>query len=91
MSASRLESARRRLRLVRYLIVVTAAGAFAGTAVAVRAAHPAGNTTQSSSGQASVTSAAQSSADGVTPSSSDDSGSSLSPATTPPVIQSGGS
>jgi hypothetical protein len=45
MTTPRLDSARRHLRLARYAIGVASAIAFAGAALAARAAHPGSHTT----------------------------------------------
>ena len=104
---NRMESARRRVQITRYVIGVVAAGAFAGGAVVARAAHPGTHGHHSTSAEAAIPSessalaaAAQSSGSGSTnsddnssSSSSSSSGSSVSPApaASPPVVQSSGS
>ena len=91
-----METARRRLRITRYAIGVTAATVFGGGVAAVRAAHPGshGATKQSTVAAAALDAPAsfrtaeqqaQSSTFGVSGSSS------IAPATSAPVIQSGGS
>jgi hypothetical protein len=98
-SSSRLDFARRRVRITRYAVGVVAAGVFAGGIAVARAAHPGSHGHQpSSSAQAAIpnessalAAAAQSSALGS--GSSGRSGSSVSPApaASPPVVQSSGS
>jgi hypothetical protein len=83
---TRMELARHRLKIARYAIGVTAAGAFAAFAVAARDSHPG---TQHAS---SATSASSSTATADATSSFDFSGSSsFGGATSAPSIQSGGS
>ena len=91
-SPSRLESARRSLRITRYGIGVVAVGAFAGGAVVARAAHPGTHGHRSpSSAQAAIPS--ESSALQAAAGSSSSFGSPVSPApaTSPPVVQSSAS
>ena len=98
---SRMDAVHRRVRITRYVIGVAAAGAFAGGAVVVRAAHPGTHghrSITSASAQAAIpneSSSLQAAADSLTgaSSSSSSSGSSVSPApaASPPVVQSSGS
>ena len=96
-SPSRVESARRSVRITRYAIGVVAAGAFAGGAVVARAAHPGthGHHSTAATAQAAIpseSSALQAAAGSSSSSSSSSSGSvSPAPETSPPVVQSSGS
>jgi Na+/H+-dicarboxylate symporter len=85
---SRMESARRRVRITRYAIGVVAAGALAGGAVVARAAHPGTHGQHSTSAQAAIpseSSSLQAAAGGSSSSVSP------APAASQPVVQSSGS
>jgi hypothetical protein len=86
---TRMELARRRLKLARYAIGVTAAGAFAAFAVAARDSHP--GTQHASSASSSSSSSSQTAADDTTGSFEFDGSASFGGASTAPAIQSGGS
>lgn len=98
-SSARMDSARRRVRIARYVIGGTAAALFAGAGVAVRMAHPGthGRHATSASALAAIPSepSAFQNALGVSSSSdSSNSSSSISPApapSAPVVVQSSGS
>ena len=87
-SPSRIETARRRLRITRYAIGVVAAAALAGGAVVARAAHPGTHGQHSTSAQAAIpseSSSVQAAAGGSSSSVSP------APAASQPVVQSSGS
>ena len=85
---SRIEAARRRVRIARYTIAVAAAGALAAGAAVARAAHPGAN-----SGQSSTRAQRSHAALPSVSSEFDASGGSVSsaPSSSAPVIQSSGS
>jgi hypothetical protein len=87
-SESRIDQARRRVRVARHSIVAVAAAAFAVIGLAARAAHPATHTSGSSSASTAATSS-----DSQDGSFSFDGGGSISPSSSfdTPSIQSGGS
>jgi hypothetical protein len=89
--ASRIELARRRIRLTRYAAGVLAAAAFATFAVAARNAHPGTSSGSSTAGSGSAT-AVTSSDDSESDDSCGFGTSSVSPSYNPaPSVQSGGS
>lgn len=87
---ARIESARRRVRIARYVIVGAAATVFAGLGVAARASHPGhAATKQAASAQAAIPGASSFAlAAGATGASSTIS---PAPSSAPAVVQSAGS
>jgi len=85
---SRIEAARRRVRIARYTIAVAAAGALAAGAAVARAVHPG-----TSGGQSTARTQRQSALPSVSSEFDDAGGGSVSsaPSSSAPVIQSSGS
>ncbi|HVC88766.1 MAG TPA: hypothetical protein VNC40_15255 [Gaiellaceae bacterium] len=88
-----MDSARRRVRIARYVIGAVAAGAFAATAVVVRTAHP-GTHGRAASAQASIPAPSSAFQQAAAQSGVFGSGGgsvSSAPASSSPVVQSSGS
>jgi hypothetical protein len=89
---TRMDAARRRVRIARYVIAAAAAGAFAGAGLVARAAHP-GTHGSSTSAQAAIPAEPSLFQQAAAQSTFGSGGGSVSsaPASSPPVVQSSGS